>query len=128
MTPARHHVEYFEVENLDVDEPPLEGFDLVAISTFTAQVQQAYELADRVQARGMPVVIGGLHITSVPGEASDRGVSAAVGEGEVIWPEILRDAERGRLQPVYDARGGSSSSPTPRCPRSSFWTSTGTTG
>lgn len=40
--------------------------------------------------------------------------SAVLGEGEIVWADMLRDAKRGRLKPVYDARGRLSSSPTNR--------------
>ncbi|HEY2588789.1 MAG TPA: radical SAM protein [Tepidisphaeraceae bacterium] len=105
MTPPEHKVRYIEVADVAAAEALPNDFDLVAISTFTAQAKEAYELAGRFTSAGVPVVIGGLHVTSVPDEPAQFGVSAAVGEGEVIWPQILRDAEHGTLQPVYDARG-----------------------
>jgi radical SAM superfamily enzyme YgiQ (UPF0313 family) len=105
MTPGAHEVRYIESEDVkDWDEVPAD-FDLVAISTFSAQAAEGYALARRFRAAGIPVVMGGLHVTSVPDEPADHGASVAVGEGEVTWPRILRDATRGRLEPVYDARG-----------------------
>jgi radical SAM superfamily enzyme YgiQ (UPF0313 family) len=69
-------------------------------------VKEGYELARRYAERAVPVVMGGLHVTSVPEEPAQYGASAVIGEGEVVWPEILADAERGgALRPVYDARG-----------------------
>lgn len=106
MTPARHDVEYFEVPDLAAfDDSALAGFDLVAISSFSAQVKEGYALARRCAERGVPVVMGGLHVTSCPDEPGAHGASAVVGEGEVVWPEMLADAEAGRLKPRYDARG-----------------------
>ena len=106
MTPKRHQVCYYEVDQLsDADALP-DDFDLVAISTFTAQARSAYELAQRFTSRGIPVVMGGLHVTSVPEEAAAYGVVAAVGEGELTWPVILADVERGQIQPRYDSAGG----------------------
>ena len=105
MTPTRHHVRYIEVADIrELTDLPTD-VDLVAISSFSAQIKEGYELARRFRARGIPVVMGGLHVTSVPQEAIDIGASAMVGEGEVLWPEILEDAERGALKPMYDARG-----------------------
>jgi len=54
---------------------------------------------------GIPVVMGGLHVTSCPQEPNQHSAAAAVGEGEIIWPEILADARRGIMKPRYDARG-----------------------
>jgi radical SAM superfamily enzyme YgiQ (UPF0313 family) len=105
MTPAEHECVYLEVE--DVRQLPAlpEGLDLVAISSFSAQIGEAYELAGRFRRRGVPVVIGGLHATALPDEAAGHAGTAAVGEGEACWPEILRDADRGTLERVYRSAG-----------------------
>jgi radical SAM superfamily enzyme YgiQ (UPF0313 family) len=100
MTPPHHEVVYREVDDLPVGLD-LEPFDLVAISTLTARVEDAYELADRYRALGMPVVLGGLHVSSVPEEAAGHCDALVVGEGEPVWPRLVADAERGRLQPLY---------------------------
>jgi len=105
MTPSRHEVAYREVAELDPPGTELEGFDLVALSTFTAQVDEAYALADRYRAAGTPVVMGGLHVTALPHEALEHCDSVVVGEGEPVWPTILADAERGALRPVYGRAG-----------------------
>ncbi len=105
MTPAEHEVEYIEVADInELDELPAD-FDLVCISSFSAQVNEGYALARRYAEVGVPVVMGGLHVTTMPHEPAKHGASAAIGEGEVVWPDILADAGRGQLKPVYDARG-----------------------
>jgi len=104
MTPRRHRVHYIEVDTLEDGAALPDDLDLVAISSFSAQAAEAYALGRRLRAAGVPVVMGGLHATSLPEEAIAAGLSAAVGEGELVWPDILRDAERGRLAPLYDAR------------------------
>jgi radical SAM superfamily enzyme YgiQ (UPF0313 family) len=103
-TPREHEVRYFEVEDLRAADALPTDFDLVAISSFSAQVKEGYALARRFRAAGVPVVMGGLHVTAVPREAVEAGATAVVGEGEPVWGEVLRDAERGALRPVYDAR------------------------
>ena len=114
LTPKRHEVAYVEVEDiLSLDSLPGE-FDLVAISSFTAQIAEAYELADRYRAVGVPVVLGGLHVTALPDEAARHADAVVVGEGESVWETVLNDAEHSRLQPRYDARSFSlDASPIP---------------
>ncbi|MBI1367340.1 MAG: radical SAM protein [Planctomycetes bacterium] len=105
MTPAEHEVRYMEVADLnDADALPMD-FDLVAISSFSAQILEGYKLGQRYAARGVPVVTGGLHVTSVPGEPAEYGLSAMLGEGEIAWGDILEDAKHGKLEDVYEARG-----------------------
>ena len=105
MTPAEHDVRYIEVADIRTAAALPTDFDFVAISSFSAQVKEGYELAARYRALGVPVVMGGLHVTSVPDEPGRAGASAVVGEGEVVWPEILADAARGMLKPLYSSRG-----------------------
>jgi radical SAM superfamily enzyme YgiQ (UPF0313 family) len=105
MTPEEHRCEYLEIEDIrKVDALP-DGFDLVAISSFSAQIGEAYELADRYRAMGVKVVLGGLHVTALPDEAALHCDAVVVGEGEASWPQLLRDAEAGALQPAYRGDG-----------------------
>jgi radical SAM superfamily enzyme YgiQ (UPF0313 family) len=105
MTPGEHRIEYLESERMGEGDPIRDDLDLVAISSFSAQINEAYELARSYRDAGVPVVMGGLHVTSVPHEPQRCGASSALGEGEVVWPQILADAARGKLRPVYDGRG-----------------------
>lgn len=96
-----HEYHYIEVDDINkLNEIPT-GFDLVGISSFSAQIGEAYELADRYRALGIPVVLGGLHVTSQPEEATQHADAVVVGEGEACWEELLKDAEQGELKPVY---------------------------
>lgn len=104
MIPARHATEYLEVPDLRARTGPLPEFDLVAISSYSAQIDEAYELARRYREAGALVVLGGPHVTALPDEAGLHADAVAVGEGEAVWPEILEDAERGRLRPRYGDR------------------------
>jgi radical SAM superfamily enzyme YgiQ (UPF0313 family) len=101
MTPAEHDCHYFEVR--DIREAPAMpvDFDLVAISSFSAQVGEAYELADRYRELGVTVVMGGLHVSMMAEEALMHCDAVVVGEGEVTWLEVLRDAERRELRACY---------------------------
>jgi len=104
MTPPPHRVTYLEIPSPG-DLADLPGsFDLVAISSFTAQMPEAYALARRFRDAGALVVLGGLHVTALPDEAEEHADAVVVGEGEAVWPRLLDDAERGRLRRRYDAR------------------------
>ena len=110
LTLAGQTPPWIELEYVDVPDvhpaPWLPGeFDAVAISSFSAQIKEAYALADRYRACGTRVVLGGLHVTAVPHEASAHADAVVLGEGEPMWPRVVNDLAGGRLQPVYDARG-----------------------
>ncbi len=105
MTPDDVDLEYIEVEDIrDVDELP-GAYDAVAISSFSAQMKEAYELADRFRAAGVIVLLGGLHVTARPEEALRHADSIVIGEGEPMWPRLVKDLKRRDLQRVYDSRG-----------------------
>lgn len=76
--------------------------DLVGISVWTATAPWAYRFADACRARGIRVVLGGIHATALPGEAALHADAVVVGEAESVWGEVLRDAAAGRLRPRYD--------------------------
>jgi radical SAM superfamily enzyme YgiQ (UPF0313 family) len=81
MTPDRYDIGYYEIADIrDLRELP--PCDLAAISTYTAQVKDAYELARRYREIGVRTVIGGLHATVLPDEASRHFDTVVVGEGE----------------------------------------------
>ncbi len=105
MTPRPHTVSYHEAPSAEVIPTLPVNFDLVAISSLSAQIKDAYRVAAHYRALGIPVVMGGLHVTSVPGEPEQHDAIAVLGEGELAWPLILADAERGSVKPVYDLRG-----------------------
>lgn len=104
MTPPDVDVRYVEVPEPGALETLPGPFDAVAISSFTAQIQEAYRLADRYRAAGVRVLMGGLHVTARPDEALRHADSVLVGEGESLWPRMVADLQANRLQPRYDAR------------------------
>jgi len=101
LTPDRFEVEYHEIADLRQGGEPPDHFDLVALSTFTAQLKEAYAVADHYLRRGIPVVMGGITVSSLPQEARNHCTSVVVGEGEPLWPEVLNDFENGCLKPCY---------------------------
>ena len=103
LTPDEFDIEYIEIVDInEIDELP-GPFDLVAISTYSAQVFEAYKLADRYCKLGVKTVIGGPHVTSVPEEAKEHCDCVVVGEGEPVWENLLRDLENGKLMPYYNS-------------------------
>lgn len=79
--------------------------DLIALTAMTAQADRAYQLADGFRSRGKTVVMGGFHASNLPDEALQHVDSVVVGEGELAWPQLLRDFEQGQLQRLYRANG-----------------------
>jgi hypothetical protein len=51
---------------------------LVGIGAMTRMVAKAYRVADAVRAAGVPVVMGGPHVTEVPGGRRSAGTAAHV--------------------------------------------------
>ncbi len=121
-TPPGVQLEYVEVDDVVAfAERPRLDFDLVALSTYTARAFDAYIVADAYRAQGVPVVFGGLHATVMPEEAALHADAVVMGEGELTWPEVVRDFQRGGragLQGCYrEARPGRfdlSDAPMPR--------------
>ena len=71
LTPDRFHVEYHEIADMKtLPELPVD-FDLVAISTFTAQFYEACAVADYYRTKGIPVVMGGITATSLREQAKE---------------------------------------------------------
>ena len=104
MTPDTFEVSYHEIEDIRrMAEPP--ACDVAAIASYSAQIKDAYVLADRYRALGVRVVLGGLHVSARPDEALEHADSIVTGEGELGWPELLADLGAGQLERVYAPRG-----------------------
>jgi radical SAM superfamily enzyme YgiQ (UPF0313 family) len=101
LTPPRFDVGYYEIADLKSHGALPDDLDLVAISSFSAQIFEGYKVADHYRALGVPVVMGGLHVTSLPDEAKQHCTTVVVGEGEPLWPDVLNDFEHGTLKPFY---------------------------
>jgi radical SAM superfamily enzyme YgiQ (UPF0313 family) len=75
--------------------------DLVAITSGTLNSLRAYDIADRFRRRGVPVILGGPHTYFHADEAGQHADAVGIGEGELIWRQMLEDAACGRLKPSY---------------------------
>jgi radical SAM superfamily enzyme YgiQ (UPF0313 family) len=65
--------------------------DLVAIQVYITNARRAYALADAYRARGVYVVLGGLHVTSLPDEAGAHADTIVLGPAEQTFPQFLAD-------------------------------------
>ncbi|MGE5702006.1 MAG: B12-binding domain-containing radical SAM protein [Clostridia bacterium] len=75
--------------------------DVVGITANTPAAPHAYELAEQFRRKGVTVVIGGPHATLMPEEVRQHADSVVIGEGELIWPQLLADFEAGVLKASY---------------------------
>jgi len=75
--------------------------DVIGMTVITGTAPRAYELAAHFRSRGIPVVLGGPHVTLAPDDAQPHADSIVVGYAEDTWPELLRDLQAGRLRPRY---------------------------
>ena len=121
LTPPGHEVILVDGNARAMTEAELvayarrEGVGLVGIGAMTRMVARAYRFADALRAAGVPVVMGGPHVTECPDEALGRdggprhADAVALGEADQTWPLIVEDAARGELKEVYqpetDAKG-----------------------
>lgn len=88
------------VDDVDFDQPA----DLVGISVLTATAPRSYEISDKFRAKGVTVVLGGIHPSVLPNEAIAHADAVVVGEAENIWSILLEDFVNGKLKKVYVSR------------------------
>ncbi|MBI5048471.1 MAG: B12-binding domain-containing radical SAM protein [Deltaproteobacteria bacterium] len=85
------------IEPIDFEAPT----DLVGISVRTMFAKRAYEIASRFRERGVKVVLGGIHTSMLPEEATQYADSIVVGEAESVWHELIQDFKNNELKKVY---------------------------
>jgi radical SAM superfamily enzyme YgiQ (UPF0313 family) len=113
LTPSGHEVLLVDGNAQPMDEAGIARFvrdnniGLVGIGAMTRMIAKAYRMADAVRATGVPVVMGGPHVTEMADEALGRdggprhADAVALGEADATWPRIVEDAARGELKDVY---------------------------
>jgi radical SAM superfamily enzyme YgiQ (UPF0313 family) len=113
LTPAGHEVLLIDGNARAMNEEDLVRFvreqdvKLVGIGAMTRMIAKAYRMADAIRAAGVPVVMGGPHVTEVPNEALGRdggprhADAVALGEADETWPQIVNDAANGGLKEIY---------------------------
>jgi radical SAM superfamily enzyme YgiQ (UPF0313 family) len=105
-TPGHWEVELFDEQCEGALDYRDVRADLVGLTAFTTQATRAYQIAAGFRARGIPVVMGGIHASLVPDEAERHADALFLGECEALWPRAVADAEAGRLARRY--QGGTS--------------------
>ncbi len=99
MTPEEWEISLVDEQLVDIDfNAPA---DVVAITTWTVNALRAYDIADRFRKRGVLVMMGGPHVFSHAEEVVDHCDAVGIGEGETIWPLMLKDAAAGGLKKIY---------------------------
>src|SRR3974390_874030 len=113
LTPPGHEVLLVDGNAQPMDETQIAQFvrdqniGLVGIGAMTRMIARAYRMADAIRVTGVPVVMGGPHVTEEPDEALGRNGgprhadAVALGEADHTWPQIVNDAARGELKEVY---------------------------
>jgi radical SAM superfamily enzyme YgiQ (UPF0313 family) len=113
LTPPEHEVVLIDGNAQPVDEAGIARYvrenniGLVGIGAMTRMIAKAYRMADAVRAAGVPVVMGGPHVTEMPDEALGRtsgkrhADAVALGEADETWAKIVADAQRGQLKETY---------------------------
>jgi len=113
LTPSGHEVLLIDGNAQPMDEVEIARFvreqniGLVGIGAMTRMIAKAYRVADAVRATGVPVVMGGPHVTEMADEALGRNGgprhadAVALGEADDTWPKIVEDAARGKLKDLY---------------------------
>jgi radical SAM superfamily enzyme YgiQ (UPF0313 family) len=105
LTPDDVEIAFYDdrMEEIPFDEPA----DLVAITVETFTARRSYEICRKFQARGIPVVMGGMHPTLAPDEVAKVADSIFLGDAETTWPQVIEDARNDRLKPIYRSEIGS---------------------
>jgi len=113
LTPPGHEVILIDGNAQPMDEAGIARFvqeqhiGLVGIGAMTRMIAKAYRMADAIRAVGVPVVMGGPHVTEEADEALGRSGgprhadAVALGEADATWPKIVQDAVSGTLKDVY---------------------------
>jgi radical SAM superfamily enzyme YgiQ (UPF0313 family) len=99
LTPDQYevYVEDENVEKLNLNDRP----DLVGITVKADTRNRSARIAEVYRKKGIPVVVGGIHPTSCPGDCLTFADTVVLGEAELTWPQLLNDYSQDRLQPLY---------------------------
>jgi radical SAM superfamily enzyme YgiQ (UPF0313 family) len=124
LTPAPHRVTIIDGNATRMSEQELaqyvtsQGVDLVGMGFMTRMAQKAYSTAATIRSQcGVPIVLGGPHVTEVPEESLGRNGSprcadsVVLGEADDLWPQVIQDAVHGQLKDIYGSKDAEASKP-----------------
>ena len=104
-------IENENIESINFNE----DLDIVGITVTVDVMDRAVEIAKVYQSKGIPVIAGGIHITSFPEEVKKYFDVISVGLAEKTWPSIIQDFKYGNLKRIYlcdqEIKGGDIISP-----------------
>jgi len=106
LIPGDLHAEVRLIDEGIGDIPPNLDADLIGMTVITGTANRSYELAAQFRGRGIPVVLGGPHVTLAPEDASPHADAIVTGYAEDTWPQLLRDFAAGAMAPRYDQAAG----------------------
>ena len=96
LTAAGHDVRCYCETIAPVDIPDCLSADLVGISSITSTQPAAYQLAGELESCGVPVVLGGPHVTFLPDEGLAHARYVVRGEGQATIVELAEAIEASR--------------------------------
>ena len=116
LTPPEHEIKIFDerIEDIDYDWEA----DIVGITVLTMTAPRAYEISENYRRRGTKTVLGGVHPYMCPDEALEHCDSVIIGEADVVWHKLLKDAQTGETKRVYKAERTSDLTKSPVANRS----------
>jgi len=104
LTPDDIEVVLFDDRLEEIDYDLKADFVAITVEIFTAK--RAYEIATEYKKRNMPVILGGIHASTLPDEAQLYADSVIVGDAENIWLDVFDDFKNNRLKKRYSAEPG----------------------
>ena len=96
---GKYEVELIDEEFQNIN--PENRYDIVAMYIVTPTAKRGYHWAQHFRSMGAYVVMGGVHTSMCPDEASQYCDTVFTGEAEYTWPQFLADYEKNQPRPRY---------------------------
>lgn len=98
------------------DQEMKNSYDLVGVTSHSANLGRALKVGKYYRKRGIPVAVGGPGVSSNPDRCRDSFDIIFIGEAEITWPRFLQEWKTGNYQAEYRQveKPDISMSPVPR--------------